>query len=71
MTPLTGNRELAIASWRLVEAMGAPGARSYVADRIRKAEAARAAHEVIVWRLVAEAVRRLAATARQRGVTLH
>lgn len=71
MTPLTGNRELALASWRLVEAMGAPGAKSYVASRIRDALAARAADEVLVWRMVAQAVRRLAAMRRRHGVKLH
>ncbi len=71
MTPLTGNRELALASWRLVEALGAPGAKSYVAARIEQALATEAACEAVVWRMVAEAVRRLAAESRRAGATLH
>lgn len=71
MTPLTGNRELAIASWRLVETLGGAGARSYVAARIQRAEATEAACEAMVWRMVADAVRRLTADNRRAGATLH
>jgi hypothetical protein len=71
MTPLTGNRELALASWRLVETLGAPGAESYVAVRIQRAMETQAACEVVVWRMVADAVRRLTAESRRAGATLH
>ena len=60
MPPLTGNRELALASWRLVETLGAPGAESYVAARIQQALATQAPCEAMVWRMVAETIRRLA-----------
>jgi hypothetical protein len=71
MTPLTGNRELVLASWRLVETLGAPGAESYVAARIQRATESQASCEVVVWRMVADAVRRLAAEGRRAGATLH
>ena len=71
MTPLTGNRELALASWRLVETLGGPGAQSYVAARIQRAEEAEAGCEAVIWRMVADAVRRLAAESRRAGSTLH
>lgn len=68
--PLYGSRDLALASWRLVETLGRPAAHDYVAARLRSAEAADAPCEIAVWRMVAHAVRQLA-TAEEAGTTLH
>ena len=71
MTPLTGNRELALASWRLLETLGAPAAESYIAAQLQRAVETQTPSEVLVWRMVANAVRRLAEETRQSGTTLH
>jgi hypothetical protein len=68
--PLYGSRDLVLASWRLVETLGRPGAEHYVASRLRCAEEADASCEIAVWRMVAHAVRQLT-PADRAGVTLH
>lgn len=68
--PLCGSRDLALASWRLVESLGRPAAQDYVANRLRSAEATETSCEIAVWRMVAHAVQQLT-TAERAGATLH